>query len=274
MKSASDLTAIATRLRGDVVEMSHRCHVSHLASALSCVDIVVAAYWGVLDVTAENVNSRTRDRFVLSKGHAAPILYAALARLGIISNEILTTIGQEGSPLAEQPAPHCVPGVEWATGSLGHGLGVTIGILLAARLQKNPVKAVVLLSDGECNEGSVWEAAMFAPSRGLDNLVVVIDFNKWQATGRSREIMALDPLAAKWAAFGWHSEEVDGHDIQALQSAMRAAFARRDGRPSAIIAHTVKGKGISFMEDDNNWHYLTPNEEQLARALHELGLAQ
>jgi transketolase len=164
-------------------------------------------------------------------------------------------------------------GVEWATGSLGHGLGATIGILLAARLQNNPVKAVVLLSDGECNEGSVWEAAMFAPTRGLDNLVVVIDFNKWQATGRSREIMALDPLAAKWAAFGWHSEEVDGHDIQALQSAMRNAFARRDGRPSAIVAHTIKGKGISFMEDDNNWHYLTPNDEQLARALDELGLA-
>jgi transketolase len=182
----------------------------------------------------------------------------------------LDTFGHEGSCLAEQPAPFCAPGVELATGSLGHGLPVAIGLAMGARIRGIEHKIVVAMSDGECNEGSVWEAAMFAPAQKLGSLCVVVDYNKWQATGRSNEIMAMESLAAKWTAFGWNTSEVDGHDIDALTRAMQQIG--RDHRPIAIVAHTVKGKGVSFMEDDNNWHYRIPKAEEVTAAKRELGL--
>jgi transketolase len=250
--------------------MSHKAGTPHLGSALSVVDILVAAYWNVLRIDSQRPKDETRDRFILSKGHAATALYAVLAKRGFFSDEVLASFGQEGSCLAEQPSPNCAPGVELATGSLGHGLPVGIGLAMAARIRKQDYRVVVVMSDGECNEGSVWEGAMFGPAQKLGRLCVVVDYNKWQATGRSNEIMAMDSLVAKWSAFGWKACEVDGHDIAALTKAMNQIGT--GDQPIAIVAHTVKGKGISFMEDDNNWHYRVPKAEEVKAARRELGL--
>jgi transketolase len=267
----AELRPIAAQIRGALVEMSHRAGTAHLGSSLSCVDIVVACYWGVLALDPRAPGHPDRDRFILSKGHAATTLYAALAYRGLIPLELLGTYAEPGGRLAEHPSPGCLPGVEVATGSLGHGLPVGVGMALAARIQRRPYSVYVVMSDGECNEGSVWEAAMFAPAQRLERLVVVIDYNKWQATGRSEEIMALAPLARKWEAFGWDAVEVDGHDLEALVAALSRPTEGR-GRPRAVIAHTVKGRGVSFMEDDNNWHYRVPSADEVRKARKELGL--
>lgn len=266
-----EIEAACRRIRGELVAISHRAGTPHLASALSCVDILAAAYWGLLRIDAANPGDPNRDRFILSKGHAATALYATLVERGIIRPELLAAFGQAGAALSEQPSPKCAPGVEWATGSLGHGLGVGIGMALAAKIQNRNYRVVVLMSDGECNEGSVWEAALFAPQHRLGNLMVIVDFNKWQATGRSEEVMALKPLRAKWDAFGWEAYETDGHDLNSLIRLMRTE-PDANGRPRAIVAHTIKGKGVSFMQDDNNWHYRIPKPAEVAKAREELGL--
>jgi transketolase len=259
---------IAAEVRARLVEMSHRADAAHLGSCLSCVDILVAAYWYCLQIDPSRPDDPDRDRFILSKGHAGPALYAVLARRGFCSEELLQSFGQDGAVLAEQPSPGCVPGVEAATGSLGHGLNLGLGMALAGRIQKRPYRVVVLLSDGELNEGSVWEAAMFAAARRVKNLMAVIDYNKWQATDRSRDVMALEPLADKWTAFGWNTFEVDGHDLPALADILIRQPV--NDLPTAIIAHTVKGKGVSFMEDDNNWHYRIPTAQEVQAARQEL----
>lgn len=271
MKTA-ELDRTAREVRARVIEMSHRAKTPHLGSSLSCVDLLVAAYWGVLKIDPARPLDPDRDRFILSKGHAATTLYAVLARRGYFPEKLLDTYAVEGGVLQEHPGAGCAPGVEAATGSLGHGLPIGVGMALAGRLQQRDYRVVVVLSDGECNEGSVWEAAMFAAARKLDRLLAVVDYNKWQATGRSNEIMALQPLREKWQAFGWAAEEVDGHDLGALVKAMNKA-PDAEGRPRVLVAHTVKGRGVSFMEDDNNWHYRVPTAEEVERARKELGLA-
>jgi transketolase len=265
------LAASARRARGRLVQMSHRSGAAHLGSALSCVDLLLAAYEAAVRIDPQNADAPDRDRLILSKGHAAPALYAVLAERGFISQELLATFGAAGGCLPEQMGPHCVPGVEAATGSLGHGLPLGTGMALASRIQKLGFRVVVVMSDGECNEGSVWEAAMFAAARGLDNLTVLVDYNKWQATGRSNEIMALAPLSAKFAAFGWSATDVDGHDLAALTKHL-AELPREPGKPTALVCHTVKGRGVSFMEDDNNWHYRIPTQEEVLSAWKELHL--
>ena len=265
------LQAMARRIRGTLIHMSHKAQTPHLGSALSCVDILVAAYWAALSLDPARPTAPDRDRFILSKGHAATALYATLAYRGFFPPALLETFAEAGSRLAEQPSPACVPGLELATGSLGHGLPVGLGMALAGRLQGHRYRVFVLMSDGECNEGSVWEAALLAPVHALDNVVAVIDYNKWQATGRSNEIMALTPLREKWTAFGWSASEVDGHDLKALVGALRKV-PDRTGKPVAIIAHTLKGKGVSFMEDDNDWHYRIPTAAQVDAAFQELKL--
>ena len=273
MPETPDLNRITREIRGNLVSLSHKRRIPHLASALSCVDILTAAYWGgSLDITPENIESPTRDRLILSKGHAATALYAALMARGILSEETFWQTGESQADLAEQPAPFCAPGVEWATGSLGHGLAAGIGIALASRIQKNPVRVMVVLSDGECNEGSTWEAALFAPAHKLTHLMAIVDSNRWQATGRTADILSLHPIEEKFAAFGWNAVEIDGHDLSQLTSRMQG-FDRDDERPTAIIANTVKGKGVSFMEDDNNWHYRTPTAEEVEQAHRDLSLA-
>lgn len=265
-----NLDQIAREIRGKLIELSHRHRVPHLASALSCVDLLVAVYWGSHRVSAEALKTANRDRFIISKGHAAPALYTTLAFKGAIPFETLDTLGEEGSPLAEQPAPRCATGVEWATGSLGHGLGAAIGMLLAARIRKSDIRATVLLGDGECNEGSVWEGALFAAAQELNCLTVLVDWNRWQATARSNETMALKPFREKWESFGWDAHLVDGHDIAAIQEILDTD--RNSNRPLAIVAETTKGRGVDFMEDDNNWHYRIPSAEEVEESRKQLGL--
>jgi len=270
-KADADLDAIARQLRFKLIQMSHAAGTPHLGSALSCVDILVAAYWKILQIDPAHPDDPLRDRFILSKGHAASALYATLAERGFFPRDWLDKFAQHGSPLAEQPAPDCAPGVELATGSLGHGLPVGLGMALAGRIQKQSYRVFVTMSDGECNEGTVWEAAMFAPAQKLENVAIIIDYNKWQATGRSNEVMNLPSLREKFAAFGWSASEVDGHNIPQLVAAM-SAVPNGSGQPVAIVAHTVKGKGVSFMEDDNNWHYRIPTAEEVEKAGKELGI--
>jgi transketolase len=268
--SVDTLRTTAREIRGQLVEMSHRSGAAHLGSALSCVDILVATYWTALAIDPLAPDDPQRDRFILSKGHAASALYATLAYRGFFSPDLLVTYGSPGSNLPEHPSLRCLPGVEAATGSLGHGLAIGLGMALAGRLQGLAYRCFVLLSDGECNEGSVWESAMLAPAQGLERLVAVIDYNKWQATGRSDEVTALRPLRAKWEACGWSCREVDGHDMTSLVEALRG-LPDESGRPVAVVAHTTKGKGVSFMEDDNNWHYRVPSKEEVGKAKLELG---
>ena len=270
-RSIKELDLISRCIRGKLVEMSHQAGTPHLGSAMSCVDILVAAYFGTVKIDPKHADDPGRDRFILSKGHAASALYATLAERGFFPKDWLDSFAKHGSPLAEQPAPACAPGVELATGSLGHGLPVGIGMALAARIQQQSYRVFVVMSDGECNEGSVWEAAMFAPAQALERLAVVIDYNKWQATGRSNEVMMLSPLVKKWEAFGWSASEVDGHDLRALTQAL-SRVPDGSGKPVALIAHTVKGRGVHFMEDDNNWHYRIPKAEEVEAARRELGL--
>ena len=259
---------IVAQLRAQVVELSHHAKAAHLASSLSCVDILAVLYESVLRLKDDDPGWPDRDRFVLSKGHAAAALYAVLARKHILTNDQLRSYGQEGSLLEEHPSPR-LDGVEAATGSLGHGLSIGNGIALGSRIQGQGFKVYVLLSDGECNEGSTWEAALFASRHQLSNLCAIIDYNKWQATGRSQEVLAIDPLAEKWRAFGWEVDEVDGHDHEQLEAKL---CAHSEKGPRMIVAHTVKGKGISFMEDDNNWHYRIPTSEEVQLAKAELGV--
>jgi len=268
--SGADLNAKALSLRQRLVTTSATARIPHLGSCLSCVELLVALYWQELRIDPAQSEAPDRDRFLLSKGHGAPILFQVLAERGFFPLERLEDFGKAGSVFHEHPPkPGYIPGIEAATGSLGHGLPMALGMALAARIQQRPTRCYALLSDGECNEGSIWEAALLAASQKVYTLTAIIDFNKWQATGRSQEVMALDPLAAKWEAFGWHAQEIDGHNFEAIEAALAAARAETE-RPSVIVANTIKGKGVSFMEDDNNWHYRTPNPEELAAALAEL----
>ena len=269
---AAALRAKAAELRGRVIDMSHAAQAAHLASSLSCADILVAAYWQVLKVDPHHPGASGRDRFILSKGHAAAALYATLAMKGYFPLAELASYGRDGGRLAEHPPANLLPGVEAATGSLGHGLPLGCGMALAGRIKGETFRVYALLSDGENNEGSVWEAAMFAAAQKLDNVCVIVDYNKWQATARSNDTLMLAPLREKWSAFGWDAHEIDGHDIGALAEAMRLV-PNGSGKPVALIAHTVKGKGVSFMEDDNNWHYRAPTADEVVKARRELGLA-
>lgn len=268
-----NLSDIARAVRGDVVSMSAKGDAAHLGSSLSVVDILVAAFWGTLRIDPAKADNPARDRLILSKGHAAQALYATLVARGFAPRSVLDTYNRDGAKLAEHPGPNCIPGVEAATGSLGHGLPIGLGIALAHRIAKRAARTFVVVSDGECNEGSVWEAAMMAAGQRVENLCVVVDFNGWQATDRSRDVMALDPLVDKWRSFRWSASEIDGHDVDAL-AARFAQVPDGSGKPVCIVAHTVKGKGVSFMEDDNNWHYRIPTEEEVRKAHRELGLVR
>jgi transketolase len=269
-KTNKDLADISRKMRGEIVEMSHAADAMHLGSSLSCVDIFVALYFGgCLTLDPKNASLPTRDRVLLSKGHASMTLYMILAEKGFFPKDLLKTFNKSGSHLTEHPNLGALPGVEVTAGSLGHGLSVGLGMALAGRIKKVSYNVFVIMSDGECNEGSVWEAAMLAPAQKADNLVAIIDFNRWQATGRSEEIMALNPLKEKWESFGWSAYDVDGHDIGSLIKFL-SAVPDGSGKPIAIIAHTIKGKGVSFMEDDNNWHYRIPDAEEVKKAKGEL----
>lgn len=265
------LAARARAVRAATVRMAHDGKTPHVGSALSSVDVLVALYFHAMRVDPSGA-APDNDVFILSKGHGCMSYYATLAERGILPVETLASYAQNGGALPEHPTPGHIPGVRVATGSLGHGLAIAAGMAHARALDARPGRVFTLLSDGECNEGSVWEAAMFAAGRRLDNLVAIVDYNKLQAMGRSEEVTALAPLADKWRAFGWGTREIDGHDLAAIVTALDALPFVSE-RPSAIVAHTVKGKGVSFMEDDLEWHYRPPNDADLARALAELGVS-
>lgn len=268
--STKDLIRVAHTIRQRTIETSARAKIPHLGSCLSCVELLTALYWQELNINPGTPNSPDRDRFVLSKGHGAPVLFQVLAERGFFPVERLSEFGQAGSVFHEHPPkPGYIPGVEAATGSLGHGLPMALGMAVARHIKGKQYRCYALLSDGECNEGSIWEAAMFAAGQKIDHLTAIIDYNKWQATGRSQEVMALEPLAEKWEAFGWHTQQINGHNFEAIKGALNAARSETS-KPSVIVADTIKGKGVSFMEDDNNWHYRTPNSEELAAAIKEL----
>jgi transketolase len=257
----------ARAVRARVLRMAHAGKTPHVACALSCVDLLVALYFSVLRIDPERPGDENRDRLLLSKGHGCMAQYGALAERGFFPEEVLDEYARDGGRLAEHPGPHCVPGIEAATGSLGHGLAMGAGLALAAKLRGETYRAFVVLSDGECYEGGVWEAALFAPAQRLDGLIAIVDYNGWSAMGPTD---AVKPLAEKWRAFGWAVKEIDGHDIGAMVPVLSAA-PFEPGRPSAIIARTVKGKGVSFMEGDLEWHYRPPNDDDLRRALAEVG---
>jgi transketolase len=261
---------LAKRVRVHALRMVHKANASHIGTCLSMADLLAHLYGGVLRVDPANPRWADRDRFLLSKGHGAAGLYAVLAESGFFPREWLATYCVDGTRLAGHVSHYEVPGVEISTGSLGHGLSVGCGMAVAAKADGRPSRVFVLLSDGECDEGSIWEAILFAPHHKLDNLVAVVDFNKIQSFGSVKEVLDLDPFADKWRAFGWSVREIDGHDHDQIASAL-GSVPFSPGKPSVVIAHTIKGKGIDFMEGQLAWHYKSPNAEQLARALAELG---
>tara|TARA_B100001248_G_C27349422_1_gene440530 strand:- start:487 stop:1296 length:810 start_codon:yes stop_codon:yes gene_type:complete len=266
----SDLISLSINLRKRIIETSSKAKIPHLGSCLSCIDLLIYLYWEELEIDTNNPNNKDRDRFILSKGHGAPALFQVLAEKNFFPIDDLKSFGKPGSYFHEHPPkPGLIPGVEAATGSLGHGLSMALGMAYASSLKKRNYRTFVMLSDGECNEGTVWEAALLAPNLNINKLTVIIDFNKWQATGRSEEITKLQPLFQKWKSFGWDVYEINGHDFNDIKRGFDLS-RNCTNKPSVIIANTVKGKGISFMEDNNNWHYRIPNEEELQSALREL----
>jgi transketolase len=259
----------AAAIRAHTVQMVHRVNASHVGGGLSMADLLAVLYQDVLRVHPTGPQHPDRDRFILSKGHACAALYATLALKGFFPVEELQRFGQDGSRLMTHVS-HKVPGVEFSTGSLGHGLGFACGKALAAKRQKKNWRVFAMLSDGELDEGSNWEAILFAPHHRLDNLVAVVDYNKIQSLGNVRDVLDLAPLAEKFRAFGWAVKEIDGHDHDAIHRALQT-LPFEPGKPGCLIANTVKGKGVDFMENKLLWHYRTPNSEQVRLALEQLG---
>ena len=263
------LASICKQIRRHIITMTGAAKSGHPGGSLSAVEIVVTLYWDVMRHDPARPDWPDRDRFILSKGHAAPVLYAALAECGYTPKETLNTLRKLGSIYQGHPDKRFIPALEASTGSLGEGLSFGIGMALAARLDRKDYRTYVLLGDGEIQEGQIWEAAMFASFRKVDNLCAIVDYNKLQLDGFVKEILDLEPLADKWRAFGWHVIELDGHEIPALQKAFAEAASTK-GKPTVIIAHTVKGKGVSFMENNPKYHGVAPTPEEVERALKEL----
>lgn len=261
----------AARIRASVLRMSHAARGSHVGSSLSMADLLAVLYGGILRVDPTRPTWPDRDRFLLSKGHGAAAIYAALAGRGFFGQDWLETYCRDGSRLGGHVNHDGVPGVEVSTGSLGHGLPIGCGMALAARWDRRPSRVFVLLSDGECDEGSTWEAVLFAAHHRLENLIAIVDYNKIQSLGAVAEVLDLEPLGEKWRAFGWGVKEIDGHDLRQIESVL-STLPFQASRPSCLIAHTVKGKGVSFMEHQLAWHYRSPDDELLDRALGELEL--
>jgi transketolase len=256
-------------IRRIILEQSYRARVGHIGSALCVADIVAALYGGVLRINS--LDDPERDRFVMSKGHAALAVYAALHLRGWISPAQLATYCGDDSLLGVHPE-HALPGIDFSTGSLGQGLSFGAGAALAARLDGSSRRVTVLVSDAECNEGSLWEAAMFADHHRLGNLLAIVDANGQQALGYTKDVLDLSPLAARWRAVGWHAQEIDGHEVDEIATAA-ASVARETKGPRVLIARTVFGKGVSFMERQVKWHYWPMADAEFGRALAEIGVA-
>lgn len=265
-----EVAALARDIRVQVLRMIHHAKSAHIGSSFSIADLLAVLYGRVLRVDPSRPSWPDRDRFILSKGHACAALYVALAEKGFFPKSWLDTFYQDGGALAGHATHTGVPGVEVSTGSLGHGLPLACGMALVAKREFRSFRVFTLLSDGECDEGSTWEAALFAGHHQLQNLVAIVDYNKIQSMGRVRDVLDLDPFREKWAACRWAVREIDGHNLLEIAGAFEE-IPLRAPQPTCIIAHTVKGKGVGFMEDKLLWHYRTPNDEEFLAALAELG---
>ncbi|MDP2168343.1 MAG: transketolase [Thermodesulfovibrionales bacterium] len=265
--SVENCLSISNRVRRSILDLVHRTKSPHIGSSFSTVEILVALYFNRLNVSPDDPLNPERDRFILSKGHACSALYAVLAERGFLSKEDLELFAVDGGRLEQHPNMDLGRGIEVSTGSLGHGLSIGAGMALAAKVDKKKYGIYVLLSDGELNEGSVWEALMFAGHHRLSNLVAFVDFNKIQALGFTKDIIDLEPLDEKWRSFGWHAQTADGHDFEEIFAALNSLSTEK---PNVVILHTIKGRGVSFMENKLLWHYRAPDDREYADALKEL----
>ncbi|ADN09550.1 transketolase [Sulfurimonas autotrophica] len=261
-----NLELIAKEIRKSIVKMNAKSYASHSGTALSVVDILTVLYFKIMNIDSANPSLKNRDRFILSKGHGSSALYATLAEKDFFDKSLLEGFYIDGGELPGHLDKEAAPGVEVSSGSLGHGLSLGIGMAIANKIDNNDSNVYVVCGDGELNEGSVWEAIMFAPHKHLDNLTLIIDYNKLQGYGRTNEVINLEPLKDKLLSFNWDVIEIDGHNFSEIESAL----LKNSKQPKAIIAHTIKGKGVSYMENKFEWHYKSPNEEQLNIALNEL----
>lgn len=268
-RAVAEVSARALSMRRDIIEMLGASGSGHTGGSLSAADIVAALYFWEMNTDAQNPTWDERDRFVLSKGHAAPVLYAALAQKGFFPREQLTTLRKLGSPLQGHPDMRKLAGVEACTGSLGQGISWAVGMALAGKMDQRTYRVYSLLGDGEIEEGMVWEAAMAAAHYRLDNLLAIVDHNRLQIDGPVAEVMSPEPIDAKFRAFGWETIVIDGHDYRQIMQALEAGRQTK-GRPTVIVANTIKGKGCSFMENRAEWHGTAPNAQQTQQALAEL----
>jgi transketolase len=262
------LTKTAKAIRKDVLAMILAAHASHIGSSFSIVEILVYLYEEVLLIDPKNPLDPQRDRFILSKGWGVSTLYAILAQKGFFQKDMLQDYCQDGSKLIGCATRNGIPGIEATTGSMGHGLPLGVGMALAGKVRGQTYKTFVVISDGECDEGSTWEAMLIGAHHKLNNLIVIIDYNKWQSFGRVKDVLSLDSLKAKWQAGNWHVQEIDGHDFTQLHTAFLSQSLASD-KPNFIIANTIKGKGLSAIEDKNEWHYQTPRADEIACAKRE-----
>ncbi len=269
MQDYSKLKARANWIRKEILKMINTAGSGHPGGSLSAADLVTYLYFHQLRLDPQRPQWEDRDRFVLSKGHAAPVLYAALAGRGFFPPSDLATLRQRDSHLQGHPDMKGTPGVDISTGSLGQGISAALGMALAGRLDDKDYRVYFMIGDGEANEGQVWEAAMAAAHHQLENLVGIMDYNRLQLLAPLSEVMDISPVAEKWKAFGWHVIEIDGHDFSEIDEAFQHAIKVK-GRPVMIVAHTVKGKGVSYMEDNPSWHGKAPEDEELEQALQEL----
>jgi transketolase len=269
-RTAEQLAAVCKTIRRHIITMTGAAKSGHPGGSLSAVEILVSLYFGGhLRHDPKNPGWKDRDRFILSKGHACPVLYAVMAEAGYCPVDKLNTLRQMGSIYQGHPDRRFLPALEASTGSLGEGISIALGLGLASKLDHSPSRTYVMVGDGESQEGQIWEAAMFGAYHKVDNVCAIVDYNKIQLDGWVKDIMEISPLAEKWRAFGWHVVEGDGHDLEQVDSAFREAAATK-GKPTCFIAHTIKGKGVSFMENVPKWHGVAPNAGEVAAALKEL----
>lgn len=264
--SENEMKNLAKNTRKKVLKMMHISKSSHIGAAFSIVEILTTLYFQILNIDPKNPEDPNRDKLLLSKAHSSPALYAILAEKGFFPFDYLDTFYLDGGILPGHIDRNAAPGIEYSFGSLGHGLSVGVGMAISNSYSGNPGRIFVLIGDGECNEGSVWEAVMLASHLKLPNLTAIIDYNKIQSFGRTNEVINQEPIADRWKSFGWEVHEINGHNFNELIN----AFESTQKGPKAIIAHTVKGKGVSFMEDSLDWHYKSPDKQQYEQALIEL----
>ena len=261
------LLTIANNLRQDVIKISYHGNIGHIGSALSVVDILTGLYFASARLYPKQPDHPKRDRIILSKGHACAALYSALYRKGFFPKATLNTYHHNNTLLAGHPEIH-IPGVDASSGSLGHGLAIASGMALAGKIQQSQYRIFAILSDGECDEGSVWEAALVASHRQLNNLFAIIDYNHLQAFGQTNQVVNLEPFSQKWESFGWRVKVIDGHNLTQIVTALNSPLSKT--KPTVIICRTVLGKGVSFMENKLEWHYLNPTVDQFNQAIKEL----